>query len=149
MKTPFPFFKEKRYNMRFTQRDKENIYHLLRGRPHLSPVFSSALNIPERVKAYDADLFIVFNMNNERFEVHSYDAGETSYNATLPFKSLDARTIRYIRKNDIRVHGMKIYDRINQSEERHKKSKEKKEKDFVRDFAAEFQSEFAKDAWSM
>lgn len=135
--------------MRFTQREKENIYHLLKGRPHLSPIFSHALNIPERVKDYNPDLFLVFNAKNERFEIHSYEAGETSYNATLPFKNLDARALRYIRQNDIRVHGMKIYDRINQSEEKFNKQKEKKEKDYIRDFAAEFKSEFAKDAWAM
>lgn len=135
--------------MRFTQRDKDNIYHLLKNRPHLRPVFSHVLNIPERVKEYDPDLFIVFNHNNERFEIHSYEAGETSYNATIPFKDLDARTLRYIRQNDIRVHGMKIYDRIAKSEQKHQEAKKKKEKDFVRDFASEFQSEFAKDAWNM
>lgn len=133
--------------MRYTQRDKDNIYHLLKYRPHLTPVFTSALNIPERIKEYDRDLFLVFNAKNERFEIHSYEGGETSYNATLPFKSLDARTLRYIRKNDIRVHGMKIYDRIAKSEEKHKERKKKDEKNFVRDFASEFRSEFAKDAW--
>lgn len=133
--------------MRYTQRNKDNIYHLLKDKPHLSPVFSSALNIPERIKEYDQDLFLVFNNKNERFEIHSYEGGETSYNATLPFKSLDARTLRYIRQNDIRVHGMKIYERIQQSEQQYKQQKNKKEKDFVRDFASEFQSEFAKDAW--
>lgn len=133
--------------MRYTQRNKEDIYHLLKGRPHLTPVFSSALNIPERVKDYDPDLFLVFNQKNERFEIHSYEAGETSYNATLPFKSLDARTLRYIRKNDIKVHGMKIYDRINESEKKAEQQKEKDKKNFIRDFASEFQSEFAKDAW--
>lgn len=133
--------------MRYTQRNKEDIYHLLKGKPHLSPVFSHACFIPERVKEYDPDLFLVFNSSNDRFEIHSYEAGETSYNATLPYKSLDARTLRYIQRNDIRVHGMKIYDRINKSEEAHKKKKEKDEKSFVRDFASEFQSEFAKDAW--
>lgn len=129
--------------------EKEEIRKLLSERQHLSPVFTHTLNIPERVKEYDPNLFLVFNNKNERFEIHSRDGGETSYNATLPYKNLDDRTLRYIRKNDIRVHGMKIYDRINQSEERVKKQAEKEEKDFRLDFAREFQSEFAKDAWNL
>lgn len=133
--------------MKFSFLEREEINALLDGKSHLRPVFAHVTDIPQRVKEYDPELFLVFNNKNQRYEVHSRDAGETTYNATIPYRNLDERTIRYIRKNDIRVHGMAIFDRIFKSEEKAKKQKDKDEKQFTRDFAAEFQSEFAKDAW--
>lgn len=136
-------------NYEFGCMEREHIHYLLHGKHHLKPVFTNVQDIPQRVKEYDPELFIVFNTKNQRFEIHSKDGGETTYNATIPYKDLDERTIRYIRKNDIRVHGMAIYDRIAKSEQQAKERKEKERKQFTRDFAAEFQSEFAKDAWVM
>lgn len=133
--------------MGFSFLDKEEIRALLADRPHLLPVFSHVSDIPNRVKEYDPELFIVFNAKKQRYEVHSREAGETTYNATLPYKDLDERTLRYIRKNDIRVHGNAIFERIFRSEERAEKQNEKDRRKFTRDFASEFQSEFAKDAW--
>lgn len=135
--------------IRYKENEKHEIRLLLADRPHLSPVFSSTLCIPERVKEYDDELFMVFNNHNERFEIHTKDGGETTYNATIPYKSLDARTLRWLWTNDIRVHGRAIHERIYKSEEAYEKRKQKELKDFTRDFAQEFRSEFAKDAWSL
>lgn len=131
----------------FSSGQRHEIEILLDDRPHLLPVFTHVTDIPQRVKQYDPELFIAFNTKNQRFEVHSKEAGETTYNATLPYKDLDERSLRYIRKNDIRVHGMAIFDRIFKSEQKAEKQKEKDRRNFTKDFAAEFQSEFAKDAW--
>lgn len=126
---------------------KREIEHVLGNNYHLRPIYEHVLDIPGRVHEYDPMLFLVFNVKNGRYEIHSLDGGETSYNATLPYRHLDERTLRYIRKNDIKVHGMKIYERIEKSEREHEKRKEREQKQFTRDFASEFQSEFAKDAW--
>lgn len=133
--------------MGFSFLDKEEINALLANRPHLTPVYSHVTDIPARIKEYDPELFIVFNTRNQRYEVHSREAGETTYNATLPYKDLDARSERYVRKNDIRVHGMKIFERIFRSEEKAAEAKAKASRENTRAFASEFQSEFAKDAW--
>lgn len=133
--------------MFFSSIDKARIYHLLEGKEHLIPVFTNVTNIPERIKEYDPELFVVFNKKNQRYEIHARDSGETSYNCTIPYKDLDERALRYIRKNDIRVHGDKIFKRINQSEINYEERLKRDEKNFTIDFAKEFQSEFAKDAW--
>ena len=135
--------------IRYKENEKHEIRLLLSDRPHLTPVFSSTLCIPERVKEYDDELFLVFNNKNERFEIHTKDGGESTYNATIPYKALDARTLRWLWKNDIRVHGTAIHERVLKSEEDYKKRKDKEMRDFTRDFATEFRSEFAKDAWML
>lgn len=132
---------------RYKETEKHEIRVLLADRPHLTPVFQSTTDIPQRVKEYDDELFVVFNNKNARFEVHTKDGGESTYNATIPYRTLDERTMRWLWRNDIRVHGMSIYDRILKSEETAKARKEKESRDHTIDFAKEFQSEFAKDAW--
>lgn len=135
--------------MRYKEGKRHTIQYLLKNQPHLTPIFTSTLNIPERVHEYDRELFIVFNNKNERFEIHSLEGGESTYNATLPYKKLDARTIRYIRQNDIRVHGNKVHKEIDEQEKKIERANERNQQNFVRDFASEFQGEFAKDAWLM
>lgn len=134
---------------RYKESEKHEIRVLLADRPHLTPIFSSTLCIPERVKEYDDEMFVVFNNRNGRFEIHTKEAGQTTYNATIPYKQLDTRTMRWLWKNDIRVHGAAIHERVLKSEETFKKQKEKEQKDYIRDFATEFRGEFAKDAWNM
>jgi hypothetical protein len=133
--------------VRYKEGKKHQIQLLVNDRPHLTPLFTSTLNIPERVHEYSDELFLVYNNESGRFELHSIDESPTTYNATLPYRSLDARTIRYIRKNDIRVHGDAIFKRIDQQEVKVKQAQEKDMARFTQDFAKEFQSEFAKDAW--
>lgn len=133
----------------YKELEKANIRILLDDQPHLTPVFTSTLNVPERIKEYDDTLFLAFNNNNERFEIHSIDSVPTTFNATLPYKALDERAIRYIKKNDIRLHGDQIHKRIEEQERRAEKARERDASRRRHDFAKEFQSEFAKDAWSM
>lgn len=118
--------------------------------PHLVPIFSHALDIPRLVYEYDASFFVVFNRKNERFEIHclDYPEGDTQ-SLTIPYKNLDARTLRHIWRNDIRVHGTGIFKRLEEQEERAEKRKKREQKNFHIDFAKEHQSAFAKDAWKM
>lgn len=119
----------------------------VRYRPRLIPILSHTLNIPERLYDYHPRLFICFNRVEQKYEVHSLDQ-EDSYSATLPYKDLDARTLRWIYNNDIRVHGKDIFRRIEKSEEQREKSKEREFKNWVEDVASETRSLFAKDAWA-
>jgi hypothetical protein len=120
----------------------------IENRPHLKPIFSHVFDIPKRVYEYDNSFFVVFNTRNQRYEVHSLDyPGEDTISVTVPYKNLDERTLRHIYRNDIRVHGMEIFRRLELAEEKEEKRKERETKNFTEDFAREHQSAFAKDAW--
>lgn len=134
---------------RYKEGKKHEIRNLLYDRPHLTPVFTSTMNIPERVHEYAEELFIVYNNHTDRFELHATDSVPTTFNAALPYKKLDARTLRYIRKTDIKVRGDQIFKELDQSEKKIQRDQENDAKRFTHDFAKEFQSEFAKDAWTL
>lgn len=122
----------------------------IQSRPNLIPIFSQALNIPERVYEYDHNFFVCFNKRNQKFEIHSleYPEGDT-ISVTIPYPELDARAIEHIRYNDIRVHGSEIFKRLERAEQREERRKERDRRNFTRDFASEYRSEFAKSAWTM
>lgn len=118
-------------------------------RPRLTPLFGSTLNIPERLYEYNLNLFICHNEVTGRFEIHSLDNKGDTKCGDLPFKTLDNRALHYIWDNDIRVHGEDIFRRIEQSEENHKKSKDRDFKNWVESVGKETRSMFAKDAWEV
>lgn len=126
---------------------RAEIRHKIRHKPRLSPVFGGAHDVPERIYEYNPRLFLCFNAVTERFEIHNLDQAE-SYCATLPYKSLDARTLRWIWNNDIRVHGMRIFEELAQGDERREKQKQRDFKNWVQDVASETRSMLAKDAWT-
>lgn len=131
--------------------DERFIYEVRRkvsDKPRLTPIFESTHCIPERLYEYNSNLFICYNNVEETFEIHALDQ-ENSYCATLPYKKLDARTLRWVWRNDVRVHGDNIFRRIEKSEEDYKKRKEREFKNWVEDVASETRSLFAKDAWLM
>lgn len=117
-------------------------------RPRLIPLFDHTLNIPQRLYEYDSRLFICFNTHTQRYELHSLEQEGDSLCATLPYKDLDARSLRWIWKNDIRMHGRAIFRRIDKSEEDFHRSKAREFHNWVEDVASESQSMFAKDAWA-
>lgn len=114
---------------------------------HLLPLFGSVFNIPDRLFEYNPQLFICFNTDTQRYELHSLEQ-PVSFAAVLPYKDLDARSLRWIWINDIRVHGRAIFDRIEQSEERAKKRQDREFHNWVESVGKETQSLFAKDAWA-
>jgi hypothetical protein len=119
-------------------------------RPYLFPIFSHIYDIPRRVRDYDPSFFVVFNKNNQKYEVHSLDyPGDNTLSLTVPYEELDIRTLHHIYKNDIRVHGDEIFKRLELQEEKARIRKERETKNFTRDFAIEHQNAFAKDAWTM
>lgn len=117
---------------------------------HLIPVYDSVYDIPQRINQYSEHLFVVFNPNNQNFEVHSaeLDGYLPSLQCALPYKNLDARTERYIRQNDVRVRGKEIFDEIDRDAERRRLREERERRDTIRAIAGETQSMFAKDAWT-
>lgn len=128
---------------RYERQVLEKVEH----RPRLIPLFDHTFNIPQRLYEYDTNLFVCFNRHTQRYEIHSLEQ-EDSYCTTLPYKDLDARALRWVWKNDIRMHGKAIFNRIEKSEEDFKKRKDREFKNWVQDVGSETQSLFAKDAWA-
>ena len=96
---------------------KTEIRDRLVGKPHLKPVYTHVFNIPERLKFNDRNLFVVFNMITERYEIHSLVNKGNSFSLTVPYERLDARVEDYVRKYDIRRHGRKIFRDIDEHNE--------------------------------
>lgn len=129
---------------------RHQVHLIIEKRPYLYPIFEHVLDIPRRVFHYDDSFFVVFNKQNQRYEIHSLDYPEgNTISCTIPFNELDERTMEHIWYNDIRVHGKEIFRRLEQSEERARIRAEREQKQLARDFAIEHRSEFAKDAWNL
>lgn len=126
---------------------KSAVRDKIRHKPRLTPVFTSTHDIPEQVYAYRESFFICYNNVEDKFELHNLDQ-EASYCAALPYKRLDARTMRYIWQNDIRVHGKDLMRQLDKSEDDYKRSQERERKNWIESVAKETQSMFAKDAWA-
>ncbi len=62
------------------------------------PVTSDVYSISERIKAVDERFFIMFNRKTQRFEVHVKGQPATTFGCELPFDTLDARALEYVRK---------------------------------------------------
>jgi hypothetical protein len=104
--------------------------------------------IAERVEDYDKDMFIVFNRRKAKYEIHSLEyPGEETFQTTIPFRKLDARVMRHLYDNDIRVHGRAIFRRMELEEERREINRKKELRQMMYDRAGEAKSLFAKDAW--
>lgn len=127
---------------------ERRVLETVQNRPRLIPLFDHALEIPQRLYQYDQRLFICFNRHTQRYEVHSLDQEGDSFCVTLPYKDLDARTLRWLWKNDVRMHGKAIFNRIEKSEEDFKKSKDRQFHNWIEDVASDTRSLFAKDAWT-
>lgn len=110
-------------------------------------------NISGRIEEYDKDMFIVFNKRKKAFEIHSLEyapmiaSPKDTFQTTIPYKNLDIRTLQHLYENDIKVHGRKIFERIERQEELSEKRKQRDYKNWLRAVASETKSMFAKDAW--
>jgi len=127
----------------FSDKDKSIIYSILNDRPHLVPVFYNINLIPQLIRGYDKNLFIVYNNKNHIYELHSIEnympdiRGWTTYLMTLE-KGLDMRAIYKIYTNDIQKHGKSILselddynDKLEESYEQNMKTRMRKASDKV------------------
>lgn len=128
---------------------KRRVMERLETRPRLIPMFTNAHDIPEQVYHYNKEFFMVYNRVKDKYELHSLANPLDTYEMTVPFKELDIRFIRYIWKQDLRVHGKNLFYQLEKLEEQNEKSRMRKFRNWARDVASETQSLFAKDAWTM
>lgn len=127
---------------------KRDVLEKIKYRPRLKAVFTSVCDTPEQLYEYNQNLFICYNRVKDRFEIHSLENPFDSYCADLPYKSLDARTLRYVRKNDIRVRGKDIFRELEAQEAKREQQKKREFSNWVEDVGKETMSAFAKDAWT-
>ena len=70
-------------------------------------------DIVKRLKCIDPKYFIVFNFARKKFEVH-YARSKNTYELTVPYDTLDARTINFVLKTRIQ-NKQKIFEEIENS----------------------------------
>ena len=98
--------------MGIPQRVKEDIRRRLQGKPHLLPVYTSSLSIPERLYEQDRDLFVVLNAKTQRYELHSLANIGATFFMSVGVNELDGRIFEIVRRNDLRVRGNKILEEV-------------------------------------
>lgn len=139
---------------------------------HLLPVFSSLYQVPERLREYDPNLFVVLNAvrNVEKaegvpipdrtpfphgvitkwgawFEVHSLDHAGSTFVMTVPYGELDSRILRDIWSGDLRVHGDRIFRKIDEHNERLEAANRRDIRNFAGAMVRDSQLAFARASW--
>ena len=78
------------------------------------------LYILERLKEIDESYFIVYNTLTSKFEVHSSGQIGGTYCFTIPYSTLDERTIDFAKKTRVerRDEIIKEIDRVNEKREK-------------------------------
>lgn len=64
-------------------------------------ITSDVFNISNRIKSIDPKYYIVFNISRQKFEVH-YRRAKNTYELTIPYNCLDARTINFVLKTQVK-----------------------------------------------
>ncbi len=128
---------------------EQQIYDRLRGKTHLRPIFTSTLEIPERLREMDPNYFLVFNTKTQKYEVHNLAHKGNTYGVTIYYEELDYRTLYITRASDLRVRGKNLFREIDEHNERLEKSNERQRRNDLRAIAGEMKPYFAKAAWEM
>jgi hypothetical protein len=130
------------------EQKRNEVLHRLQYRPFLFLVEQSVYDIPKRIEEYDKDMFVVFNSLKQKYELHSIQYPGDTFQLTFPYQELDVRALRHVWESDLSVHGKNIFRRLEQDEEKAKKSKDRDFKNWAQSVARETKSLFAKDAWT-
>ena len=119
----------------------------LQGKPYLEPIFSDCYDISRLLREYDEQLFLVWNVRRQKYEIHSLGNRGLTYACDVPDNRLDSRVLTELRRGDLRLRGEKIWREIDAHNEYLQKSAENRRRDEIIDAAECMQSSFAKLAW--
>ena len=61
-------------------------------------IFKDVYNISKRIKYIDRGYYVVYDTSKNKFEIHNSNQFGSSYCLTLPYETLDERTLKYVRK---------------------------------------------------
>ncbi len=129
---------------------KEEIKHRLIDKPHLIPVFTNVYHIPERLRAYDSNLFVVFNTLKQWHEVHTLaNKDRDTFGLCIPYSELDARAEYLVRRNNIRVRGKEIFREMDEHNEKLERSIERAKKNEREAVARDIRPVIKKLAWEL
>jgi len=131
-------------------KNRDKIQDALRGKPYLKLVETNAYSIPERLQEYDHNLFVVFNTNRQKFEIHTLaNKDNQTFGFMYPYDELDARALRLVRQFDVRLRGRAIERELDENNERLKKQIERQRKNDLRGIAEEMHPYFRNMAWGV
>lgn len=94
--TPAPFIYIEEGNMKSFVRQAANA--LVLRCPWFEVIENDLYGIAERITKVEPHYFIVRNRNSGTYEVHSADNKVGTYCFTVPYDSLDARTLEYCKQ---------------------------------------------------
>ncbi len=78
---------------------------------------NNVYDIPHRLKAIDDGYFVLFDLEKEKYEVHSTKNKGDTFCLLIPYSELDARTIDLV--NETRIENIqKIRKKIKEDKER-------------------------------
>ncbi len=66
----------------------------------LIEITSDVYDIANRIKYIDRNYYIVYNTERNNFEIHCHGQTDGSYCLTLPYNSLDERSLNYVYKTE-------------------------------------------------
>lgn len=95
---------------------------------------SDCLDIVKRLKEIDKDYFVVFNTETHKFELHNRQQKRNTYCLTLPFETLDERTIFYVLKTSVK-NCESLFEEM---ERKNKLLRQKQVKEILNDFEEKF-----------
>jgi hypothetical protein len=119
----------------------------LQGKPYLEPIFSDCYDLTRLLREYDEQLFLVWDVRRQKYEIHSLGNQGLTYACDVPNNRLDSRVLTELRRGDLRLRGEKIFREIDEHNEYVRKSAENRRRDAIVDAAECMQSSFAKLAW--
>ena len=90
-------------------------------------IFSDTYFISQRLKEIDESYFIVFNFDKGKFEIHSSSQVGNTYCLTVPYKTLDERTLDLVRK----THHTNLDNLVKEMERQNEEDLKRKEKEAV------------------
>ncbi len=127
---------------------RDQIRDRLAGRPHLHPVYSNVYSIPERLKQYDPNIFVVWNAKRLRYEVHSLANVGDTFGLAVPFDDLDARIEEFVWRNDARRRGIqKLMKEVDEKNAELERQNERQRSNDLNAMAREMRPHFRKAAW--
>jgi len=128
---------------------KTEIENRIAGKPYLRPVYTHSLNIPERLRQNDPNLFVVRNLKTNKFEVHSLANKGSSFSLSVPYKELDARTETYVRKQDLRRHGILVFQEMERKNRELEKQNKRDRRNRAEGIAQEIHKPVRRLAWEV
>ena len=127
---------------------EEEIRQRIMGKDWLVLINTSVHDIPERLREYDSDMFVVWNIKKQQYEIHTLANIGDTFGVHLPFGALDARAIETVKRMDARTRGaeniIKEMDKYN--DELTERERRRRSND-VNAIAREMAPAFRKLAW--